>query len=42
MLADMRRQRRNYEVAVAEWGEDEAWFKAEYRTLVELLSRVGI
>lgn len=42
MLADMRRQRRNYEVAVADWEADLLWFKAEYDSLVQKLSRVNI
>jgi flagellar biosynthesis GTPase FlhF len=29
MLADMRRQRRNFNVAVADWDADAEWFKAE-------------
>lgn len=42
MLADMRRKRRNFEVAVADWDEDEAWFRDEYRSLAERLRRVGL
>jgi hypothetical protein len=42
MLADMRRKRRNFEVAVADWDEDAAWFRDEYRSLTERLRRVGL
>jgi dipeptidyl aminopeptidase/acylaminoacyl peptidase len=30
-----------YQVAVADWDEDEAWFRDEYRSLAERLRRVG-
>ncbi len=42
MLADMRRARPNYEVAVNDWEADEAWLKTEYGPLAERLRRVGI
>ncbi len=36
MLADMRRNRRNYEVAVADWEADQGWFKEEYTDLIHM------
>lgn len=42
MLADMRRKRRNFEVAVSHWDEDEAWFREEHAKLAERLRRVGL
>lgn len=42
MLADMRRQRRNYEVAVADWEADLEWFEAEFGSLAHRLGRVNI
>lgn len=38
MLADQRRYRRNFEVAVAEWDADAAWFRQNFR---ELAMRYG-
>jgi hypothetical protein len=42
MLANMRRERRNYEVAVSDWETDVDWFKAEYGNLAVRLRKVGI
>ena len=42
MLADMRRERLNYEVAVSNWEADVVWLKTEYGSLTERLRRVGI
>jgi hypothetical protein len=42
MLADMRRARPSYEVAVSDWEADEEWLKTEYGGLAERLRRVGI
>lgn len=42
MLADMRRERPNYEVAVSDWEADEAWLKTEYGSVAERLRRLGI
>ena len=42
MLADMRRERRNYEIAVADWETDVHWFKAEYSKLALMLTRMKI
>ena len=42
MLADMRRERRNYEIAVADWETDVLWFKAEYSKLALMLTRMNI
>lgn len=39
MLADMRRQRHNYEVAVSDWETDLEWFKAEYGSLANSLRK---
>lgn len=39
MLADMRRYRRNYEVAVAEWEQDAEWLEAEFSNLARKFSR---
>jgi hypothetical protein len=43
MLADMRRQRPNYEVAVSDWEADVQWLAAEYGSLVQRLhnARIG-
>ena len=42
MLAAMRRQRPNYEVAVSDWEADVAWLQEEYGDLAERLRRAGI
>ncbi len=43
MLANMRRARRNYEVAVSHWESDVQWFTAEYGSLAQRLhnARIG-
>ncbi len=41
MLADMRRHRRNYEIAVTEWEQDETWFRDELSNFAERLRRSG-
>ena len=41
MLADMRRQRRSYEHAVADWEADNAWFRSEYGEQAARLRRGG-
>jgi hypothetical protein len=40
MLADMRRFRQNYEVAVAEWDEDADWLRSELGPLAGRLARL--
>jgi hypothetical protein len=42
MLADMRRERLNYEVAVSDWEADVEWLKAEFGSLADRLRRAGI
>lgn len=43
MLADMRRERRNYEVAVSDWEADVQWLAEEYGNLAQRLhnARIG-
>lgn len=41
MLADMRRQRRNFEHAVADWEADEQWFQTEFSDMADRLRRHG-
>lgn len=41
MLADMRRHRRNYEEAVAEWEEDEQWFINEFDDTARRFRKAG-
>lgn len=42
MLAAMRRQRPNYDVAVRDWEADVVWLQEEYGNLAERLRRAGI
>ena len=41
MLVDRRRQRRNYEQAVADWEADEAWFRSEFAATAGRLRQIG-
>ncbi|MCO6184599.1 hypothetical protein [Rhizobium sp. L1K21] len=41
MLADMRRYRRNYERAVADWEEDEAWFRLTFDEVTNRFASFG-
>lgn len=41
MLADMRRERRNYEVAVNDWETDVEWFKSEHESSAVRLRTAG-
>ncbi|WP_370322256.1 hypothetical protein [Oricola sp.] len=41
MLADMRRHRRNYEHAVADWEEDESWLISEFGELARRFAKHG-
>lgn len=42
MLADMRRNRRNFEVAVGHWEDDLEWLKTEHGNFFERLRRAKI
>lgn len=41
MLANTRRQRVNYEYAVADWEADEKWFRAEFHIMADRLRKNG-
>jgi hypothetical protein len=41
MLANARRQRANYEYAVADWESDEKWLRSEFNSLADRLRQHG-
>jgi hypothetical protein len=42
MLADMRRYRRNYEVAVSDWDDDAAWMRKEFMQTARKFSGLAV